>query len=152
MGAERVKSVQQHMSSLGRAEGIEIKYGGKTGNTRLSHQLLQFAKSKSLAKQNEVAEELFRLHFSEERDIAALQTMLDAAANCGLDVDEVRGRLEQGLEAEKVDAEAAEVREAGVKGVPRFVFQRGEFEVDSAGDTMEFFELLIKIKGSPCAS
>lgn len=151
MGEGRTKSAQQHMTSLGRAEGIEIKYGGKTGNTRLSHQLLHLAKSKGLPLQNEVARELFRLHFGEERDITDAQTMLDTAVNCGMGADEVRTYLDQGGGVEEVDKEAEKIRDSGVKGVPRFVFQGGEYEVDGAGDAMEFFELLMKIKGDPCA-
>jgi predicted DsbA family dithiol-disulfide isomerase len=145
MGAERTTSAQKHMTSLGRAEGVEIKYGGKTGNTRLSHRLLHFAKSRGV--QTEVALELFRLHFGEERDITDLQTMLDAAGNCGLPVEEVRAYLGSDDGGEEVDAEAAAIRASGVKGVPRFRFQGGEFEVDGAGDTMDFFEILMKIKG-----
>lgn len=149
MGEERTTSAQKHMTSLGHAEGIEIKYGGKTGNTRLSHQLIHLAKLKSLALQTDVALEVFRLHFGEERDITEMATMLDAARNCGMDVEEVRDYLETGGGAAEVDAEAAAIRASGVKGVPRFRFQDGEYEFDGAGDTMEFFEILMKIKGDP---
>jgi predicted DsbA family dithiol-disulfide isomerase len=152
MGEERTASAQKHMTSLGRAEGIEIKYGGKTGNTKLSHRLLHLAKSKGPQVQTEVALELFRLHFGDERDVTELQMMLDAAKNCGLDVGEVKAYLESGGGAEEVDAEAAAIRASGVKGVPRFRFQGGEHEVDGAGDAMDFFEILMKIKGDPSAS
>jgi predicted DsbA family dithiol-disulfide isomerase len=146
MGEERATSAQKHMTALGRGEGIEIKYGGKTGNTKLSHQLLHFAKSKGLDVQTEVALELFRLHFGEEMDITELQTLLDAARNSGLGVEEVRAYLESGSGATEVDTEAQAIRNEGVKGVPRFRFVGTEHEVDGAGDTMDFFEFLMAIK------
>jgi len=147
MGATRTSTAQSHMTALGRAEGIEIKYGGRTGNTSLSHQLLHYARSQSLQLQTDVALELFRLHFGEERDITSLETMIDAAGNCGLDVQRVRAYLENGVAKAQVDTEAASLRKEGVKGVPRFRFQNGESEVDGAGDVMEFFEILMGIKG-----
>lgn len=151
MGLERATNAQKHMTALGRGEGVEIGYGGKTGNTHLSHRLLHYAKSISLDKQTEVALELFRLHFSEDGDITQMSLMLDAARNCGLDVEDVQRYLESGAGAGEVDAEAADVRAEGVKGVPRFrICGGGEvYEVDGAGDTMEFFEILMKIKGDP---
>lgn len=149
MGKERTASAQKHMTSLGHAEGIEIKYGGRTANTKLSHQLLHLAKTKSLVVQTAVALDLFRLHFGEERDITEMQTMLDTARNCGLDIVEVQHYLEAGIGVAEVDAEAAAFRSSGVKGVPRFRFQGGEHEVDGAGDTMDFFEILMKIKEGP---
>ena len=51
--------------------------------------------------------------------------------------------------AKEVDAEAATIRASGVKGVPRFRFQGGEHELDGARDAMDFFEILMKIKGDP---
>jgi predicted DsbA family dithiol-disulfide isomerase len=139
MGSERTLSAQKYMTSLGRAEGIEIKYGGKTGNTRISHQLLLFARSKSLAVQNKVAQELFRLHFSEERYIGDMQTLLDPAKNCGLDVNEVQEYLEQGVAAEEVDREAAAIQDlTGRKGVPNFRFQEVQYVVDARGIRWSF--------------
>lgn len=149
MGEERTDKAQKHMMRLGANEGIAINYGGKTGNTQLSHQLLHFAKSKGLEMQNAVAEELFRLHFGEERDITDIQTMLDAAANMGLDTEEVRTYLLNGSGIEEVAREAAELRASGVQGVPKFIFEGGKHSVDGSGDAMEFFEILMKIKGDP---
>jgi len=149
MGEERTKTAQAHMMRLGTAEGIAINYGGKTGNTKLSHQLLHLAKTKGLETQNAVSEELFRLHFGEERDITDIQTMIDAGTNAGLQGSEVRSYLEEGRGVEEIDKEAAEIRASGVKGVPKFLFEGGKYSVDGSGDAMEFFELLMKIKADP---
>ncbi|KIW01605.1 uncharacterized protein PV09_07077 [Verruconis gallopava] len=147
MGAASAERVQAHMASLASAEGIILKYGGKTGNTRLSHHLLHFAKSKGQVMQNDVALELFRLQFKEERDITDIQTLLDAARNCGLDVEEAKAYLASSSDHKEVDMEAAAIRESGVQGVPVFLFEGGEHIVDGSGDVMEFFEIFMKIKG-----
>ena len=147
MGQERAEKARKHMQSLGTAEGISFDFGGKTGNSRLSHQLMHLAKSKGLETQNTVAQELFRLHFEEQRDIADIQTLVEAGVIAGLENHEILEYLEKKQGAEEVDREAAESKRSVKSGVPQFVFEGGKYSVDGAGDAMDFFELIVTIKG-----
>ena len=38
-GADRTKAMFQHMAGIGQQEGINFKFGGRTGNTRDSHSM-----------------------------------------------------------------------------------------------------------------
>jgi len=49
--------------------GQNFKFGGKTGNTRDSHRLIQLAKTKSPQLQTRVVEELFAAYFENEQVI-----------------------------------------------------------------------------------
>ena len=146
MDRERVEKIQSHLQSVGTGEGIMFKFGGKTGNSRLSHQLLELAKTESLEMQWKVAEEVFRLHFEEEKNITDVQMLITAGVNAGLDEKRVKEWLHDEEKAKIVDEEVEEVKAMGMKGVPRFIFQNGKHHVDGAGDLMDFFEIFMKIK------
>jgi predicted DsbA family dithiol-disulfide isomerase len=40
LGKQRMAAMIPHMEKLGRAEGINFSYGGRTGNTRDSHSMI----------------------------------------------------------------------------------------------------------------
>ncbi|OCL07016.1 hypothetical protein AOQ84DRAFT_378072 [Glonium stellatum] len=118
----------------------------KTGNSRLSHQLLELAKRKSLETQWNIAQELFKLQFEEERDITDIQTLVDAGVRCGFSKDEVSEWLNGQKGVEAVNREVEKVKKMGIDGVPRFLLQDGNYSIEGAADTMDFFEIFIKIK------
>jgi predicted DsbA family dithiol-disulfide isomerase len=146
MDPERIEKIQSHIQGIGTVEGIMFRFGGKTGNTKFSHQLLQLAKTDSLEMQWKVAEEVFRLHLEEERDITDIQMLVAAGVNAGLGEEKVRKWLQDEEGAKIVDKEVEEVRALGVKGVPRFLLQGGKHHVEGAGDVMDFFEVFMKVK------
>ena len=152
MAPAQVERAQQHMQKLASGEGIRLKYGGKTGNSKASHQLLELAKRKSLKMQWDVAQEIFRLHFEEDGDITDVQMLVSAGVNCGLDEEEVKRWLQDEDAATIVDKEVAEVRAMAVNGVPRFLIQGGKHQVEGAGDLEDFFEIFMKVKEDESSS
>jgi predicted DsbA family dithiol-disulfide isomerase len=146
MPLDRVEKAKKHMSSVAAGEGIILKFGGKTGNSRLSHQLISLAKTESLEMQGKVAEEIFRLHFAEEGDITDVDMLVTAGVNCGLDKAKIKEWLNDEEKAKAVDDEVEEARKLGVNGVPKFFLQGQKEYVDGAGDLMDFFEIFMKIK------
>jgi predicted DsbA family dithiol-disulfide isomerase len=146
MPLDRVESVKKHMTSLAAGEGITMKFNGKTGNSRLSHQLLALAKADGLQMQGNVAEEIFRLLFEEAGDITDIDMLVTAGVNCGLDEARIRKSLVDEKAAMAVDKEVEKVRELGVRGVPKFFVQGGKDHVDGAGDVTDFFEIFMRIK------
>jgi predicted DsbA family dithiol-disulfide isomerase len=146
MGPERTASSLKHLNSIGSAEGITFNWNGKTGKTKQSHQLLNLARTKSSELQCKVAEELFRLHFEEQRDITDLQSLIDAGELAGLDSPEILSWLENGNVGDLVDKEAQEARDNGISSVPQFSLQGGKYPLDGAQDAMDFFEVFMKIK------
>jgi predicted DsbA family dithiol-disulfide isomerase len=146
MGPEGTARAQKHLASIGSAEGITFNWNGKTGKTKQSHQLLELAKTKSSELQCKVAEELFRLHFEEQRDISDAQTLIDAGELSGLEKTEILSCLENVVLGELVDKEAQAARDNGISSVPQFSLHGGKYPLDGAQDAMDFFEVFMKIK------
>lgn len=53
-GEARSDMIWQRLGELGKSEGINFKFGGKTGNTRDSHRLVQLGKTKGPQVQTRV--------------------------------------------------------------------------------------------------
>jgi predicted DsbA family dithiol-disulfide isomerase len=65
---------------------------------------------------------LMELYFSEGGDLTDLEVLVKAAADCGLDAARVRELLASDEDVAHVTAEANSAKEAGIDGVPCFVF------------------------------
>ncbi|MBA3654288.1 MAG: DsbA family oxidoreductase [Actinobacteria bacterium] len=109
--------------SVGAAAGIDFRFESvRPGNTFDAHRLLRHAAT--LGRQSEVKERLFAATFTEGRPVGVRETLLEVAAESGMDVDEARRMLESRAHADAVRADEAEGMELGVQGVPFFVFDR----------------------------
>lgn len=149
-GAERTAMMHARMTELAKPLGINFAWGGKTGNTRDSHRLIQLGKTKSPEMQTKVVEALFAAYFEQEKDITDHATLLEAAKIAGLDEAEARHWIVESDEGGKVvDAEVKEAQERAISGVPHFNLNQ-RFEVEGAQDPTAFirlFERLKKIEG-----
>ena len=65
---------------------------------------------------------LMELYFSEGGDLTDVEVLVKAAADCGLDAARVRELLASDEDVAEVTAEANSAKEAGIDGVPCFVF------------------------------
>jgi predicted DsbA family dithiol-disulfide isomerase len=135
----------ERLSQVGRDCGIAFKFGGKTGNTRDSHRLIQLGKTKSPAIQTRVVEELFAAYFEQEGDITNHEILKKAAMKAGLEEKEVVEWLESDKGGKEVDREVEEAQMNQISGVPNFTLQ-GKYEVGGAQDPGVFLRLFEKIK------
>ncbi|KAF2495589.1 thioredoxin-like protein [Lophium mytilinum] len=135
----------QRLAQLGQSDGIAFKFGGKTGNTRDSHRLVQLGKTKSPAVQTRVIEELFAAYFENEKDITSRETLLDAGTKAGLDAAEVKTWLDSGKGGPEVDREVQDAYEQSISGVPNFTIQ-DRFEIGGAQEPSAFVQLFERIK------
>ena len=125
--------------------GINFKFGGKTGNTRDSHRLIQLGKSKSPAIQTRVVEELFAAYFENEGDITSHAVLTSAGVKAGLDEKEVKEWLASDKGGKEVDLEVEQAQQNQISGVPNFTIQ-GKYEVGGAQDPGVFLRLFEKIR------
>jgi len=146
-GEDRTAMIFERLSQTGKDVGINFKFGGKTGNTRDSHRLIQLGKSKSPAVQTRVVEELFSAYFENEGDITSHDTLLNAAKKAGLDEKEAKEWLKSDKGGKEVDVEVEEARMNQITGVPNFTIQ-GKYEVGGAQDPGVFLRLFEKIKAT----
>lgn len=149
-GPERTKMMQARLAAIGKADGIAFKFGGRTGNTRDSHRLVQLAKTKSAAMQTRVVEELFKAYFENEQDITAHEVLKAAGVKAGLDQKEVEEWLGSDRGGKEVDEEVEDAQSRFISGVPNFTVE-GRYQLEGAQDPEAFiqvFEAVVASKGS----
>src|SRR5262249_61878373 len=82
------------------------------------HGLIRWAGANARA----MKQRLMALYFSEGGDLPSRDVLVQAAVDCGLDGDDVRRRLATDEDVAEVEAEANSAKEAGIDGVPCFIF------------------------------
>ncbi|KAI0380461.1 DSBA oxidoreductase [Hypomontagnella monticulosa] len=144
-GAERLAAMQQRLTLMGREEGINFGFGGKIGNTRDSHRLIQLGKTKGNDVENRVVLELFKSYFENDGDITPHDTLIAAAEKAGVDRAEAKDWLETGKGGKEVDEEVEEAYAKDIHGVPHFTIQ-GKYDVGGAQDPSAFLEAFASAK------
>lgn len=86
-------------------------------NTIDCHRLIAWADEPARMKQR-----LMQLYFSEGGDLTDREVLVKAATDCGMNADDVRRRLGTDEDVARIEAEAASANEAGIQGVPFFIF------------------------------
>jgi predicted DsbA family dithiol-disulfide isomerase len=128
---QRSLELDAKLVAVGKTEGIHFAFDRieRTPNTLDAHRLIWLAGKQAV--QDAVVEALFRAYFTEGRDISKRQTLIDVAAEAGLDQHqaEVMLTLEEGMGAIKEAEEQA--RRIGVEGVPFFIVN-GEIMLSGA--------------------
>ncbi len=112
--------MQGHLARLGSQVGINFAFGGKTGNTRDSHRLIQLAKTKGEGMQTKVVEQLFNAYFEVNEDITDREVLIKRGVAGGLDEAEAREWMESGKGGPEVDREVGEAQKKFISGVPNF--------------------------------
>jgi predicted DsbA family dithiol-disulfide isomerase len=134
-GEARSKLMLANMLEVGKQEGINFSFGGKTGNTRDSHRLIAFAEP--LGKQDEMVNVLFRYYFEQEKDISDLDTLVEAAREAGIDADKAREMLHSKALVAEVEQQCQEAYEREISGVPHFTLRFGDARPLEVGGAQE---------------
>src|SRR5690606_36158605 len=120
-GPERAGQILAQTQSTGRAEGLPFDFdqGQVRVSTRKAHRLMWLAALEGDV--DAVNEALFRAHFAEGRNLAAIETLVEAGSAGGLDEARVRALFEGDEGVAEVEDQLAEARELGVQAVPSFL-------------------------------
>jgi predicted DsbA family dithiol-disulfide isomerase len=89
-------------------------------NTLDCHRLIHWAGEIGSAAR--MKQRLMDLYFTEGGDLTDRAVLVKAAADCGLDAEQVRQRLASEQDVERIEKEAESAKEAGIDGVPCFIF------------------------------
>jgi predicted DsbA family dithiol-disulfide isomerase len=89
-------------------------------NTIDCHRLIHWAEAKG--KSAEVKQRLMELYFRDGGDLTDIDVLVQAAADCGLDADDIRRRLASDEDVALISAQAKEAADKGISGVPTYVF------------------------------
>jgi predicted DsbA family dithiol-disulfide isomerase len=88
-------------------------------NTTDCHRLILWAEKQGNA--GDMKQRLMELYFRDGGDLTDIDVLVQAAADCGLDADEVRRRLATDEDVALVSGRAQEASDKGISGVPTYV-------------------------------
>jgi predicted DsbA family dithiol-disulfide isomerase len=130
-GRERLAELHKPLIEIGKAEGIPFAFNRitRSPNTLDAHRLLRWAHE--AGRQNDMAERLFALYFTEGADIGNRDVLTKAAADVGLDAALVAQLLGTGADLDPVIAEINAAQKMGIGGVPTFIIA-GRFALSGA--------------------
>jgi predicted DsbA family dithiol-disulfide isomerase len=116
---ERYNANSQRLIDITAAAGLDYARDKvkRQPNTIDCHRLIAWAGEPARMKQR-----LMELYFSEGADLSDRDVLVKAATDCGLNADDVRRRLATDEDVARIEAEAGSANEAGIQGVPFFIF------------------------------
>jgi predicted DsbA family dithiol-disulfide isomerase len=119
---ERYKDIAQRVSQAAAAEGLTyaIDKISNQPNTRDAHRLIRWADSLGCAA--EMKQKLMDLYFTDGADLTDPEVLVQAAVSVGFNEDNVREALASDMDVAEVDEQAQSAKEAGIQGVPCFIF------------------------------
>ncbi|WP_297731055.1 DsbA family oxidoreductase [uncultured Maricaulis sp.] len=127
----RWKAMRDHLEQAGPGVGIDFRFDDITmrPNTLNAHRLMRWAGGQG--KTDAMAEALFSAFFQAGRDIGDTDTLIELAAEAGLDRDVSADLLATDRDEKAVWEEELFYRKLGVSGVPTYIFN-GRFAVSGA--------------------
>ncbi|TXI87288.1 MAG: DsbA family oxidoreductase [Crocinitomicaceae bacterium] len=143
-GRDRQWSVEMHnnIAQQAKADGLEYNFDKAViANSFDAHRLSHLAKKHGVG--NALEELIFKAYFTEGKDVADQQTLIELGVAVGLDASEITAMLQSDLFADAVQGDIAEAQQLGVRGVPFFVMDR-KYAVSGAQPLEVFTETLQK--------
>jgi predicted DsbA family dithiol-disulfide isomerase len=128
---ERYKGIAQRVRAAAAQEGLVYAADKmkRQPNTTDAHRLIRWAGG--IGKAADMKQRLMDLYFTEGADLTNRAVLVQAAADAGLDPEDVRAALDSDKDVAEVEREAQSAKEAGIEGVPMFIFG-GKFAVSGA--------------------
>jgi predicted DsbA family dithiol-disulfide isomerase len=119
---ERYKSIAGRVAEAAAAEGLTYAVDkiARQPNTLVCHRLILWARNTGAAAK--MKQRLMELYFAEGADLTDREVLVKAAADCGMDPDLTRELLAGDQDVERVTQEAEQAKQAGIDGVPYFIF------------------------------
>ena len=138
----KAKEMNDYVTNLASQVGLEYKFDkAVVANSFDAHRFSHLAKKHGL--QNEAEEILFKAYFTEGKNTADVETLVQLGASIGLDEAEIRQMLAGNEFANEVHKDIALAQQFGIQGVPFYVFDR-KYAVSGAQDSKVFLDILEK--------
>jgi len=140
-GRGRADEIYTRVREVGAQMGIDFAFDriSQQPNTLDAHRLIAWAQQRGDA--DALVERLFRDYFIEGRFVGDDQVLVAAAVASGLPEDEAATLLASDTLRAEVEAENREAQEAGITGVPFFIFD-GRTAVSGAHDPPTLLEAI----------
>ena len=123
-GPGRGPEAYSRVAAVGQTVAIPFAFANISvqPNTLDAHRLLTFAEREG--RQDELAEVLFKAYFIDGENLTNHDVLADIGARAGLDRDATKRYLESDEDRDAVMEGDVQAREAGIGGVPFFIFNR----------------------------
>ncbi len=135
--SKRIESINKQAKDA----GLNMDYfNAKSTNSFNAHRLTKFAKT--LGLENELAEELYKAYFIDLKELADIETLVEAAINVGMDENQVREFLSSDKFANEVRIDEDVARANLIQAVPYFIIDQkyvipGALAKDDMKDVLE---------------
>lgn len=119
---ERYRGMAGRVQQAAAAEGLTYAVDkiSRQPNTTDAHRLIRWAGG--IGKAAEMKQKLMDLYFTDGADLSNRAVLVQAAADVGLDPEDIREALASDRDLEQIEREAEAAKEAGIQGVPMFIF------------------------------
>ena len=140
VSVEKAKEMGHYMSNMAKEVGLDYNFDiAVINNTLAPHRLLHLAKKYSV--QDEAKEKLFAAYYTQGKDIAATEVLIETGTNLGIPADEIQQMLQSDLYVDEVRQDQHRAQQIGVQGVPFFVFNN-KYAVSGAQPVDVFTQVL----------
>jgi predicted DsbA family dithiol-disulfide isomerase len=148
---ERYKGIAQRVAAAAASEGLTYAMDkiSRQPNTLDAHRLIRWADE--IGKAAEMKQRLMDLYFTGGADLTDRAVLVSAATDVGLDAERVRTALSSDQDVAEVEREASSAKEAGIEGVPCFIFD-GKFAVSGAQAPEYLAEAIARVARSTAAA
>jgi predicted DsbA family dithiol-disulfide isomerase len=128
---EAYRGIAGRVAEAAASEGLTsaIDKIARQPNTLDSHRMIRWAEAQGKAPA--MKQRLMDLYFTEGADLTDSEVLIQAAADVGLDADDVRARLASDADVEETTQAADAAKNAGISGVPTFIIG-GRYAVSGA--------------------
>jgi predicted DsbA family dithiol-disulfide isomerase len=119
---ERYAAIAERVAAAAAMEGLTYapEKMSRQPNTLDCHRLILW--SRSVTDASRMKQRLMDLYFAEGGDLSDPKVLIQAGVDCGMDGDLVRKLLASDADIDRIEGEANSAKEAGIDGVPCFVF------------------------------
>jgi len=128
---DRYHGIAQRVTAAAASEGLVYASDkiNRQPNTLDPHRLIRWAAAQGLAAQ--MKQKLMELYFTAGADLTDREVLVKAAADVGLNSDEIRKWLVSDKDVAEIEQEALAAKESGIDGVPFYILD-GKFAISGA--------------------
>src|SRR5216683_1156799 len=143
---EAYKNIAGRVVAAANEEGLTYRpeLVKRQPNTIDCHRLIHWADAQG--KSAGMKQRLMELYFRDGGDLTDINVLVRAAADVGLDADDIRKRLASDEDVELISAQAKEASDKGIAGVPTFVFAQ-KYAVSGAQPAEQLARAIRQVSG-----
>ena len=139
---EKAKEMNDHVSGIAKDIGLTYHLDkAVVANSFDAHRFSHLAKK--YGKQNDAEEKLFEAYFTDGKNTADHQTLVQLGSEIGMDATEISTVLSSDEFSDEVNQDIYEAQQVGVRGVPFFVLGE-KYAISGAQESSTFLQALNK--------